>query len=66
MDEMTQLQVVEGPVAYIGELCKRAVELNYTSEMNARIESGIQECFQLSQMKTLQLPFQYWITCRSS
>lgn len=39
LDEMTQLQVVEGPVAYIGELCKRAVELNYTSEMNARIES---------------------------
>lgn len=39
LDEITQLQVVEGPVAYIGELCKRAVELNYTSKMNSRIDS---------------------------
>jgi cobaltochelatase CobN len=39
LDEMTQLQVIEGPVAYIGELCKKAVELNYTSEMVSRIDS---------------------------
>jgi cobaltochelatase CobN len=39
LDEITQLQVVEGPVAYIGELCKRAVELDYTSEMASRIET---------------------------
>lgn len=39
LDEMTQLQVTEGPVAYIGELCKKAVELNYTSEIVSRIDS---------------------------
>ncbi|MCE5215144.1 MAG: cobaltochelatase subunit CobN [Methanobacterium sp.] len=39
LDEMTQVQVIEGPIAYIGELCKKAVELNYTSEMALRIDT---------------------------
>jgi cobaltochelatase CobN len=39
LDALTRLQVVEGPVAYIGELCKRSVELNYTSGMEFRIEA---------------------------
>ncbi len=39
LDEMTQVQVIEGPIAYIGELCKKALELNYTSEMALRIDT---------------------------
>ncbi len=30
LDDIVKIQVREGPVAYIGELTKRAVELNYT------------------------------------
>ncbi len=48
LDEMTQLQVKEGPVAYIGELCKRAVELDYTSDMTSRLKPGILVCFPFS------------------
>ncbi|MBP1946964.1 putative repeat protein (TIGR01451 family), partial [Methanobacterium petrolearium] len=32
LDEMTQLYVTQGPVAYIGELVKKAVQLGYTSD----------------------------------
>lgn len=44
-DEMVQLYVTQGPVAYIGELCKKAVQLGYTSdpayitELNTKIDS---------------------------
>ena len=39
LDKMTQLQVTEGPVAYIGEICKQAVKLKYTSEMATKIDN---------------------------
>lgn len=39
LDAQTRLQVVEGPVAYIGELCKRSVKLKYTSGMESRIDA---------------------------
>ncbi|WBF08748.1 cobaltochelatase subunit CobN [Methanothermobacter thermautotrophicus] len=39
LDEITKIQVIEGPVGYIGELCKRAVGLNYTTGMEDRIDS---------------------------
>ncbi|HHW04983.1 MAG TPA: cobaltochelatase subunit CobN [Methanothermobacter sp.] len=39
LDNITKVQVIEGPVGYIGELCKRAIELNYTSGMENRIDS---------------------------
>ncbi|BDH79645.1 MAG TPA: DUF3344 domain-containing protein [Methanothermobacter sp.] len=39
LDELTRIQVIEGPVGYIGELCKRAIELDYTTGMEDRIDS---------------------------
>jgi len=39
LDELTQLQVTEGPVAYIGALCKKAVELDYTDTMEDQIDN---------------------------
>jgi cobaltochelatase CobN len=39
LDKMTQLQVTEGPVAYIGEICKQAVKLKYTTEMATKIDN---------------------------
>ncbi|MEM4525551.1 MAG: cobaltochelatase subunit CobN, partial [Methanothermobacter sp.] len=39
LDEITKIQVIEGPVGYIGELCKKAIELNYTTGMEDRIDS---------------------------
>jgi cobaltochelatase CobN len=45
LDELTQLYVTQGPVAYIGELCKKAVQLGYASdpdyiqELNDKIDS---------------------------
>lgn len=38
MDEIVKIQVREGPVAYIGELTKRAVELNYTVTIGDTID----------------------------
>ena len=38
LDDIVKIQVVEGPVAYIGELTKRAVELNYTSTISSTID----------------------------
>ena len=38
LDDIVKIQVVEGPVAYIGELTKRAVELNYTSTITSTID----------------------------
>lgn len=42
LDNITKLQVIEGPVGYIGELCRKAVELNYTQEMFDRLDSWYQ------------------------
>ena len=36
--DIVKIQVIEGPVAYIGELTKRAVELNYTSTISNTID----------------------------
>ena len=38
LDEIVKIQVREGPVAYIGELSKRAVELNYTVTIGDTID----------------------------
>src|SRR5690606_23735808 len=47
LDDLTRLNVVEGPVAYIGELCKRAVELNYNEGMNDKIDSWYEQVYAL-------------------
>jgi len=41
LDNLTKVQVVEGPVGYIGELCRKAVQLG-CSDMDSRIESWYQ------------------------
>jgi len=38
LDEIVKIQVSKGPVAYIGELSKRAVELNYTVTIGDTID----------------------------
>ena len=38
LDEIVKIQVREGPVAYIGELARRAVELNYTVTIGDTID----------------------------
>lgn len=38
LDGIVKIQVIEGPVAYIGELTKRAVELNYTLTITDTID----------------------------
>ncbi|MCK9150783.1 cobaltochelatase subunit CobN [Methanobacterium alcaliphilum] len=47
LDNLTQLQVIEGPVAYIGELCKKAVDLNYTEDMAEKIDAWYSEIIAL-------------------
>jgi cobaltochelatase CobN len=53
LDEMTQLYVTEGPVAYIGELVKKAVQLGYTSDsdyvedLNEKIDSWLNQIIPL-------------------
>ena len=37
LDDIVKLQVTEGPVAYIGEIVKKAVSMNYTDEVDALI-----------------------------
>ena len=37
LDDIVKLQVSEGPVAYIGQIVKRSVELNYTDEVESLI-----------------------------
>ncbi|MGC9516170.1 MAG: cobaltochelatase subunit CobN [Methanomicrobiales archaeon] len=39
LDPLTQKWVTDGPTAYIGELCRRAVELNNTADMNDIIDT---------------------------
>ena len=38
LDDIVKIQVCEGPVAYIGELSRRAVELNYTLTIRDTID----------------------------
>lgn len=38
LDNISKIQVVEGPVAYIAELCRRSIEINYTSPMEERLK----------------------------
>ena len=37
LQPISKLQVVEGPVAYIGELSRNAIKINYTSPMDERL-----------------------------
>ena len=37
LDNIVKLQVTEGPVAYIGEIVKKAVAMNYTDEVDALV-----------------------------
>lgn len=37
LDDVVKLQVTEGPVAYIGEIVKKAVLMNYTDEVDALV-----------------------------
>lgn len=37
LDDIVKLQVTEGPVAYIGEIVKKAVLMNYTDEVDALV-----------------------------
>ncbi len=39
LDDLVKLDITEGPVAYIGELCKRAVALGYVDNMDSVIDS---------------------------
>lgn len=47
LDEIVKIQVVEGPVAYIGELAKRAVELNYTDTISDTIDDWYNQIISL-------------------
>ena len=38
LDDIVKIQVTDGPVAYIGELSRRAVELNYTATIGDTID----------------------------
>ena len=60
LDDLTRLDVTQGPVAYIGELCKRAVEIKYinpndgetivkqrTQDMNDKLDSWYNQVYSL-------------------
>ncbi|WP_287382422.1 DUF3344 domain-containing protein, partial [Methanobacterium sp.] len=53
LDQMTQLYVTQGPVAYIGELVKKAVQLGYTSDasyitaLNEKIDTWLEQIMTL-------------------
>ncbi len=38
LDDIVKLQVSEGPVAYISEIVKKSVSLNYTDEVNSMLD----------------------------
>ena len=38
LDDIVKLQVSEGPVAYISEIVKKSVALNYTDEVNSMLD----------------------------
>ena len=37
LENITKVQIVEGPVAYIGELARQSIKINYTSPMDERL-----------------------------
>ncbi len=39
LDNLAKLDITQGPVAYIGEMCKRSVKSGYTDDMNIKIDS---------------------------
>ena len=43
LEDISKLQVVEGPVAYIGELSRRAIAIDYTSPMDERLSDWYSE-----------------------
>ena len=43
LEPISKLQVVEGPVAYIGELSRNAIKINYTSPMDERLSDWYSE-----------------------
>ena len=43
LDNISKLQVIEGPVAYIGELSRIAIAINYTAPMNERLSNWYSE-----------------------
>ena len=43
LEDISKLQVIEGPVAYIGELSRIAISINYTSPMNERLTTWYSE-----------------------
>lgn len=47
LDDIIKLQVREGPVAYIGELARRAVELNYTVTIGDTIDDWLNQVVSL-------------------
>ena len=47
LDEIVKIQVREGPVAYIGELSKRAVELDYTVTIGDTIDDWFNQIIAL-------------------
>ena len=47
LDDIIKLQVREGPVAYIGELARRSVELNYTVTIGDTIDDWLNQVISL-------------------
>lgn len=47
LQPISKLQVVEGPVAYIGELSRNAIAINYTSPMDERLSDWYSEIIAL-------------------
>lgn len=47
LEPISKLQVVEGPVAYIGELSRNAIKINYTSPMDERLSDWYGEIIAL-------------------
>lgn len=47
LQPISKLQVVEGPVAYIGELSRNAIDINYTSPMDERLSDWYSEIIAL-------------------
>ena len=43
LEDISKLQVIEGPVAYIGELSRRAIAIHYTSPMDERLSDWYSE-----------------------
>lgn len=53
LDEIVKIQVTQGPVAYIGELSRRAVELNYTVTIGDTIDDWYNQVVALLPEKNL-------------